>query len=225
MGSGNWYGVTNYGEFVMVYYNKDLFEKHGLKVPTTLADLEGTMAAFKKAGLTPLAMGAAEYPAQHVFYQLALTKADRAFVNDFELYKGKFSFTGPEFTFAAQTIEDWVQKGYVSKDSTGLKAEDMGLEFIGGKAPVMISGSWWYGRLVNEMKGFDWGTFMFPGGKMHPGSGGNIWVVPAKAKSKDLAYDFIDITLSRRSRTCSATRAACRSPPTRARSPTPRPRS
>jgi raffinose/stachyose/melibiose transport system substrate-binding protein len=25
MGNGNWYGVPNYGEFVMVYYNKDLF--------------------------------------------------------------------------------------------------------------------------------------------------------------------------------------------------------
>jgi raffinose/stachyose/melibiose transport system substrate-binding protein len=30
---------------------------------------------------------------------------------------------------------------------------------------------------------------------MSPGSSGNIWVVPAKSKNKDLAYDFIDITL------------------------------
>jgi raffinose/stachyose/melibiose transport system substrate-binding protein len=197
MGSGNWYGVTNYGEFVMVYYNKDLFKKHGQKVPTTLAELEAAMAAFKKARLSPLAMGAAEYPAQHVFYELALTKASRAFVNAFELYQGKFSFTGPEFTFAAQKVQEWVQKGYVSKDAAGQKAEAMGLEFIGGKAPIMISGSWWYGRLVNEVKGFEWGIFTFPDGKMHPGSGGNIWVVPSKAKSKDLAYDFIDITLSK----------------------------
>ncbi|HEX8345172.1 MAG TPA: extracellular solute-binding protein, partial [Actinoplanes sp.] len=27
MGSGPWYGVTNYGEFVQVYYNKDMFAK------------------------------------------------------------------------------------------------------------------------------------------------------------------------------------------------------
>ncbi len=66
MGSGNWYGVTNYGEFVMAYYNKDLFKKYGQKVPTTLAELESAMAAFKKAGLSPLTLSAAEYPAQHV---------------------------------------------------------------------------------------------------------------------------------------------------------------
>jgi raffinose/stachyose/melibiose transport system substrate-binding protein len=30
---------------------------------------------------------------------------------------------------------------------------------------------------------------------MHPGSSGNLWVVPENAKNKDLAYDFIDITL------------------------------
>ena len=197
MGSGNWYGVTNYGEFVMAYYNKDLFKKYGQKVPTTLAELEATMAAFQKAGVQPLSVGAAEYPAQHVFYELALTKANRAFVNAYELYQGKFSFAGPEFTFAAQKIQEWVQKGLLSKDDAGQKAEAMGLAFEGGKVPIMISGSWWYGRLVNEVKGFEWGIFTFPGGKLHPGSGGNIWVVPSKAKSKDLAYDFIDVTLSK----------------------------
>jgi raffinose/stachyose/melibiose transport system substrate-binding protein len=197
MGSGNWYGVTNYGEFVMVYFNKDLFQKHGVKVPTTLAELEAAMATFKKAGLQPLAMAAAEYPAQHVFYELALTKGDRAFVNAFQLYQGKFAFAGPEFSFGAQKIQEWTQKGFISKDSTGQKAEQMGLEFIGGKAPIMVSGSWWYGRLVNEVKGFQWGIFTFPGGRLHPGSGGNLWVVPTKAKNKDLAYDFIDITLSK----------------------------
>ncbi len=90
-----------------------------------------------------------------------------------------------------------MKKGFISKDSSGEKAEAMGLEFIGGKAPIMISGSWWYGRLVNEVKGFEWGIFIFPGDKLHPGSGGNLWVVPSKAKNKDLAYDFIDITLGK----------------------------
>ena len=53
----------------------------------------------------------------------------------------------------------------------------------------MISGSWWYGTFVSEIKNFKWGTFLFPGNKLDPGSGGNLWVVPSKAKNKDLAYD------------------------------------
>jgi raffinose/stachyose/melibiose transport system substrate-binding protein len=42
----------------------------------------------------------------------------------------------------------------------------------------------------------NWGLFPFPGNKLHPGSSGNIWVVPTKAKNADLAKEFIDITLS-----------------------------
>jgi len=195
MGSGKWYGVTNYGEYVMVYYNKDLFAKHNLQVPTTLEQFEAALDTFAKAGVTPLAVGGAEYPAQQLFYELALSKADQSFVNAFELYQGSPDFHGPQFSFAADKMAEWVQKGYISKDSTGMKAEDTGVAFENGSYPIFVSGSWWYGRFLSEITKFQWGTFLFPGNTFHPGSGGNIWVVPSNSKNKDLAYDFIDITL------------------------------
>jgi len=194
MGSGKWFGVTNYGEYVMVYYNKDLFKKYGVKVPTTLAALEAAAATFTKNGVVPFAIGGAEYPAQQVFYSLAMANANKSFIDAYQLYQGKFSFTGPEFSQAAAKLVDWNKKGYFGKDIAGQKAEAMGLAFEGGKVAMMISGSWWFGRLQTEIKDFDWGTFNFPGNRV-PGSGGNLWVVPQNAKNKDLAYDFIDITL------------------------------
>lgn len=197
MGGGKWFGVTNYGEYVMVYYNKDLFKKYGVEVPTDLAGFEKAMATFLKAGIAPLALAGAEYPAQHVFYELVLANADRAFVDAYELYKGTVDFKGGAFKAGATKMVDWVKKGYFGKDVVSMKAEDMGVAFTNGKYPIMISGSWWYGRLMNEIKGFEWGIFPFPGNKLHPGSGGNIWVVSANSKNKDLAYDFIDITLSK----------------------------
>jgi raffinose/stachyose/melibiose transport system substrate-binding protein len=196
MGSGKWYGVTNYGEYVMVYYNKDMFAKYNVKVPTTLGQFEAVMDTFAKKGITPMAVGAAEYPAQQIFFTLVLSKADRKFVNNYELYQGKVDFHGPEFTFGANKFVDWVKKGYISKDSTSEKAENAGLEFENGTAPIFMSGSWWYGRFMTEIKNFQWGIFLFPGNKLSLGSSGNIWVVPTKSKNKDLAYDFIDITLS-----------------------------
>ena len=60
---------------------------------------------------------------------------------------------------------------------------------------MIVSGSWWYGRFTTEIKDFDWGTFLFPGTKLSLGSSGNLWVVPKASKNKDLAYDFIDITM------------------------------
>ncbi|GAA4583224.1 extracellular solute-binding protein [Planotetraspora phitsanulokensis] len=197
MGSGKWFGIPNYAEYVMVYYNKDAFKKQGIEVPTTFDEFTAALDKFAKAGITPIATGGAEYPAQQIMYLLALSKADRAWVDAFQQYKGKVDFHGPEFTYGAQTFADWVKKGYISKDSAGIKAEDMGVSFIGGKFPIMISGSWWYGRFQEQIKDFDWGSFLWPGGAMAPGSSGNLWVVPEKAKNKDLAYDFIDITMKK----------------------------
>ena len=195
MGSGNWYGVPNYGEYVMVYYNKDLFAANGLQVPTTLDEFTTAMDTFVKAGTTPLCMSGAEYPAGQLFYQLALSKADRSFVDDYQLYKNPVDFQADPLKYGAETFDQWVKNGYISKDSASLKAEDMGTAFIAGKCPMIVSGSWWYGRFTDEISGFDWGTFLFPGSKLSLGSSGNLWVVPQASKNKDLAYDFIDVTM------------------------------
>jgi raffinose/stachyose/melibiose transport system substrate-binding protein len=196
MGSGNWYGVPNYGEFVMVYYNRDLFTEHEVEVPTTLAELEAVMDAFVAAGVTPLSVGGSEYPAQQIFYELVLSQADRSFVNDFQLYENPVDFHGPELSFGAERFADWVSNGYIAGDSAGIGAEDMGVAFTQGDFPMMISGSWWYGRFADEITEFEWGAFLFPGNTLHPGSSGNLWVVPERSGNKDLAYDFIDITMS-----------------------------
>ncbi|MDY7541617.1 MULTISPECIES: extracellular solute-binding protein [unclassified Cryobacterium] len=195
MGSGSWYGVPNYGEFVEAYYNKDMFAKYNVAIPTTQAEFEAALKTFKDAGITPLSESAAEYPLGQLWYQLALTKADRSFVNDYQLYTGDVDWQGKELTYATNTIKDWTDKGYISKDATGTKAEDAGTAFIAGTNPIFFSGSWWYNRFTTEIKGFNFGTFLYPGATMSPGSSGNMWVVPEKAKNKDLAAAFIDITM------------------------------
>ena len=195
MGSGSWFGVPNYGEFVEVYYNKDAFAAAGLEVPTTLDEFEDVLAAFAAQGVTPLAESAAEYPLGQLWYQLALSKADRRFVDDYQLYENPVDWSGDEITYATETIADWTEKGYISTDSSGLKAEDAGVGFISGDYPIFFSGSWWYGRFASEISDFEWGTFLFPETELSPGSAGNMWVVPEQAKNKELAYEFIDITM------------------------------
>ena len=195
MGDGAWYGVPNYAEYVMVYYNKDMFAKHGVGVPTTFDDFQTVLDTFVRAGVTPLSVSGAEYPAQQIFYQLALARADRSFVDAYQLYRGKVDFAGPELTFGANTFAEWVRKGYIARDAASVKAEDMNAAFKAGRFPMVVVGSWLYGEFIHDIKDFAWGTFLFPGNKLFPGSAGNMWVVPAKARHKKLAYDFIDITM------------------------------
>jgi raffinose/stachyose/melibiose transport system substrate-binding protein len=201
MGSGKWYGASDYGEYVMVFYNQDVFAKYNVPVPTTLDQFEAAMATFKAAGITPISTAAAEYPAQQIIYELALSQADRQWISNYQLYSNPVDFHGKELTFGATKYADWVQKGYIAKTATSEKAEQMGVAFEAGTNPIMISGSWWYGRFMTEISKFKWGTFLFPGNKFAPGSGGNLWVVPNGAKNKDLAEDFINITLQKDNQT------------------------
>ncbi|MBX6767336.1 MAG: extracellular solute-binding protein [Actinomadura rubrobrunea] len=196
MGGDRWFGVPNYAEYVLLYYNKDLFAKHGVKVPTNYDELVRAMDQFVAKGVTPLANAGAEVMAQHYIYQLALDKADRAWVDAYQRYTGKADLTDAAWTAGATTFADWVKKGYIAKSSVSLKAEDAGVAFMQGKFPMMYSGTWWFGRVAKEAR-FDWDTMLWPGGSMSPGSGGNLWVIPKGSKNKKLAYDFIDITMKK----------------------------
>lgn len=192
-GSGPLYGISDYGEFVSVFYNADMLAKEGMGVPKTLAEFEADMDKFVAKGITPIAEAANDYPAQHLMYQLALSHADAKWVADFEGVKGPLD--PAPFLYAGQVLQDWVKKGYISKDSTGMKVDDMTAQFTSGKSPFVVTGTWFATAFAN-VKTFHAGQFLFPGSQFAPGSTGNLWVVPKSAKNKDLAYDFIGITLS-----------------------------
>lgn len=197
MGSGDWYGITTYGEEVIMYYNKDMFDKYGIAIPKTMSELEQAMQKFKDNGVTALSEGVAEYPLQHLWWQLVLQKADQRLINAYQRYDGKVDWQGPAMTYATDTIKDWVNKGYISKDSTGLKAEDAGQNFMKGTYPMLFSGSWWFGRFQSDIPNVNWEISLFPETKKIPGGSGNIWVIPERSKKKDAAAKFIDMTLSK----------------------------
>jgi raffinose/stachyose/melibiose transport system substrate-binding protein len=195
MGSGDYYGIPDYSEYLMVYYNKNLFQRYHVQVPTTFAQFQAALQTFKSHGVTPLANAGNDYAAGQYLYQLALSKATPSWVDSYQRYTSPANFHDAQWTYAATTLQNWVKAGYIAKSSVSETATQMGNDFEAGKYPMMLSGSWWYGALENEIKNFQWGTFLWPGSQIDPGSGGNLWVVPSGAKDKSLAYDFINDTL------------------------------
>jgi raffinose/stachyose/melibiose transport system substrate-binding protein len=193
MGDGRRYGVTNYGEYVGLWYNADLFDEYGLDVPTTLAELEDVMQTFVNADITPLALGSADYPGPHLLYALALAHMNDESLADYQQFTGEPDWAA--WQEAATVLADWVDAGYISTDSTGIPAQDAGNAFAAGRYPLFYSGTWWAGSFSTDITDFSWDQMLIPGNDLHPGSGGNLWVVPDKAKNKELAYDFIEITL------------------------------
>jgi raffinose/stachyose/melibiose transport system substrate-binding protein len=193
-GSGNWWGITDYGSYILWYYNKDYFAKNGLSVPKTQAELDQLMATIKSEGTTPVSAAAQEFPYIHNWFEYVLRDAPKDWQNCYALFKCNVDWSAPYWVKGTQAAMDAVSKGYTSPDITGITHQQMGDNFIAQKSPLMTSGSWWYGTLVSQAK-FNWGTFDWPQQNVTQGSTGNQWVVPAHAKNKKLAYDFMDITL------------------------------
>lgn len=195
MGSGDFYGLPNYGEFVFLYYNADLFAEHGVEIPQSIDDVVAAAETFKAAGVQPFTTSAQEYPMGQMWYQLALSQADRDWVDAYQLYTAPVDWNGPEISYATQTVRDWTDAGYIPAESTGMTAEQAGLEFINGNAAMFLSGSWWYGRFLGDISDFELGITNWPSTELTPGSGGNMWVIPIESKQPELAGIFMDITM------------------------------
>src|SRR5690606_2880076 len=128
---------------------------------------------------------------------LARSAADRSSAAACRLSAGEAAFAARPAADGTAKLAEWVEKGYVSRSATGMTAEDAGLAFINGEAPFFYSGSWWYGRFLNDITDFELGIADFPGSTLVPGSSGNLWVVPTVTDElhTQMAAYFIDITM------------------------------
>jgi len=198
-GSGNWYGVPNVGEYVTFYYNKDAFAKAGItQVPTTMEEFEAAMQALQGAGTTPVSSSAAVnqgFNQMWVWYSLVSANADRDQIDDFMFLKDDIDFDAAPWREGTEKFQEWIDAGYLGTNLGGLNFEQANVNFLSGKTGMLIWNNGVFSRIKDEAT-FPWGSFTLPGANMTMGSSGHLWGVPAKANNKDLAYDWIDITLS-----------------------------
>jgi len=197
MGKGQLYAIPTYGEYVSWFYNKDAFAKYGVAVPTTLDELDAVLAKIKAQGVTPIALGGGDYQIVHMAYALAVSKANQQWVKDFQFFENPVDFNGPEWTYAIDTINRWKSAGYFDSKVSGVKADAAVAAFEKGTYPLMLGGTW-LDQDVDSKAKFAWDKFANPGSGIAEGSAGNVWVIPTRSKQKDLAAEFIDLTLSKK---------------------------
>lgn len=198
-GSGDWYGIPNIGEYVMFYYNKELFAEAGITdLPTTLEEFEAAMDQLLAAGITPISSSAATsqgFNQMWVWYSLVSAMGDREAIDDFMFLREPVDFSAAPWGPGADRFQEWIDKEYVGTDLGGLNFEQATVNFLSGDKAMLIWNQGEFAR-IREQADFDWGYFTMPGANLQMGSSGHLWGVPANAKNKELAYDWIDITLS-----------------------------
>jgi raffinose/stachyose/melibiose transport system substrate-binding protein len=192
-GSGDLYGVSQQGEIVGVFYNRDLVKT----VPKTFEDFESMLAAAKQKGQTPISFGNLDrFGGIHEFQTVQNQFAGKDATRNFVFAKDGASFDTSENKEAATTLQDWAKKGYFTKDFNGTGYDPAWQQFTKGKGPFTIAGTWITSDALTAL-GDKLGFFLMPGkeaGAEPVSLGGESlpWGITSKSKNADVAAAYID---------------------------------
>ena len=200
-GQGNLYGLPQVGEVVGIYYSKKKLAAAGVQAPTTWEEFEASLATLKAKGEPPLVLGNLEkWPAIHVFgtVQGRTTPADS--IKQLAFGQKGASWKTPENLKAAQTLTDWVSKGYFNEGFNGQDYDPAWQGFSKGKGSYLIAGTWLQADLQKAM-GEDVGFMVPPGASagaqpLATGGTGLPFAITAKSKNPEAAAAYINFITS-----------------------------
>lgn len=183
-------GAVSHG----IYYNKDIFAKHGISIPKTWEDLIAAAAKLKKAGITPFANGVADqWDINEVVMMSILPSAVGGSEGRLAYEAGKRPFNDAAIVAAFQQIKDLAP--YLPKGFEALTYNDAQALFALGKAAMYFDGSWTVPQFMDQIKGIKWSIFSTPPAKgkaafveFHPDSA--IAINPA-SKNIEAAKTFL----------------------------------
>ncbi len=127
-------------ELVLMYYNKDLFEKHGVKVPETYDELKEAVVKFKEVGIVPLSIFAKEKWITTALYDVFATRLDAGGIK--KLDEGKGSATEDAYVTAAEKLHELVNLGLLPSGATNMNYDQAASLFYEEKAAMFINGQW-----------------------------------------------------------------------------------
>jgi raffinose/stachyose/melibiose transport system substrate-binding protein len=184
------------------FYNKEIFSKYRLTVPTTITELETVCDTLKKNNIVPFAMAnKTQWPGSIYFTALATRRSGtQPFTKAID---GSGSFTDPAFIYAGEKIQEWVKKGYFITGFNGLDwdAGQGRMTVYKGEAAMVLMGSWFNMQALNENPVFHskMGFFKFPRDEQGTGDpniaigtiGDNFYHVSAASKNPAKAFELI----------------------------------
>lgn len=148
-----------------VFYNKEMFEKYNIEVPTTIAELEAACETLKANNITPFALAnGSKWTGSMYFMSLAARKGG---LEPFQkAVAGEGSFEDEAFVYAGEKIQEWVQAGYFPEGVNSLSEDDGQAKQLMYQetAAMLCCGSWYTGNFQADSPEFyeKIGWFSFP---------------------------------------------------------------
>jgi raffinose/stachyose/melibiose transport system substrate-binding protein len=147
-------------EFMLLYYNKEIFKNNNVTVPTTYDELMTAVKTLNSAGITPLALFAKEKWPTVALYDMFVTRVEPAGI--MKLDKGQASPSDPAYKQAAEKIVELVNAGLLPKGATNLNYDQAASLFYEGKAAMFLNGQWEIASSTEKL-GDKVGWMYFPG--------------------------------------------------------------
>jgi len=138
----------------VMWYNKDVFGKNGLKPPTTWDEFFQVAETLKAKGIVPLVIGTQEgWEAGHTFETILVSVLGAEGYKG--LWNGKTQWTDPKVTQALETYKKVMT--YANTDYSALSWSDAAQYLVDGKGAMHIMGDWTDGWFTSQgFKGYGW---------------------------------------------------------------------
>lgn len=204
--NGKVYGIPLRMDAKFMVYNKSIFKKLGLSVPTTWDQLLGTCKALKDANVTPIGFGD-QYPWAAIHY---ITSLNAKLVPpdvrqaDYNLTAPADKlFTDPGYVQALSDLRELVTSGCFNKGPNGLSHDTARAAFGAGQDGMMYVEIVEFADVANTPLGDNgWGFFPFPN---FPNGGGDQqlltgapdgFMVSSKSKHPKEAIEFLNFLMT-----------------------------
>ena len=140
---GEVYAIPTQQSTAIMYYNKAIFDKYGLEVPTTYDEYVQICDTLKENGVTPVALASTADDAWLVsqyIQQLSDGIKGEDIFNSIKDGTGKWNDEG--MVEAGKLFQEEVNKGYFEDGFTGVSREEAQLQFANGQTAMYFNGCW-----------------------------------------------------------------------------------
>lgn len=140
---GEVYAIPTQQSTAIMYYNKAIFDKYGLEVPTTYDEYVQICDTLKENGVTPVALASTADDAWLVsqyIQQLSDGIKGEDLFNSIKDGTGKWNDEG--MVEAGKLFQEEVNKGYFEDGFTGVSREEAQLQFANGQTAMYFNGCW-----------------------------------------------------------------------------------
>ncbi|AJD92124.1 ABC transporter substrate-binding protein [Jeotgalibacillus malaysiensis] len=135
------YGLPLELNIAPVYYNKAIFEEHGIEVPETYDEFKEVVEKLEAAGVAPIALGNKDRWTGSLWYMYLADRFGGPEVLT-QAINREGSFEDPALEQAAEEIQWLVDANAFNKGFNGLSNDEGKSEFMNGNAGMYLMGTW-----------------------------------------------------------------------------------